>query len=80
MMMSDDKKKKATLIISRLKEREMPSEAPVNELGDEMDDSIALDTAAEELLAAIDSKSPKALVEAMKSLLELMEPAEPKED
>lgn len=79
-MMSDDKKKKATLIISRLKEREMPSEAPVNELGDEMDDSIALDTAAEELLAAIDSKSPKALVEAMKSLLELMEPAEPKED
>jgi hypothetical protein len=70
-MMMDDKKKRITTIIARLGK---PSEeAPKNEMGDEIDDSMPKEAAAEELLAAIESKSPKGIIEAFESLMELCE-------
>jgi len=71
MIMSDDKKKRATLIAAKLSG---PMEPMENEV--EQDNSIAEDSAAEELIAAIESKSPKAVVEAMKSLMELCSSSE----
>ena len=72
MLMSDDKKKQVTLIMKKLKGAESVEEAPVVD-GAEQDDSIAVDTAAEELIAAVESKSPKAVVQAIKSLIELIQ-------
>lgn len=71
--MMSDKKKPSTLIIARMRtgkpeEQEM---APKSELGGEDDDSMAKESAAEELLKAIESKSPKAVAEAFSSLMEL---------
>lgn len=72
MIMSGDNKKKATMIISKLKSGgEQMKEAPADETGAEMDPSMPKEAAAEELLAAIESKSAKAVVEALESLMEL---------
>lgn len=69
--MMDDKKKRITTIIAKIGK---PSEAaPTNEMGDEIDDSMPKEAAAEELLAAIESKSPKGIIEAFESLMELCE-------
>lgn len=78
--MKPEKKDAATLIVGKLmgkkdgeSDGEM-SESPAPMSEDESaysDDSVATDTAAEELLAAIESKSPKGIVEAIKSLIEL---------
>lgn len=77
MIMSDDKKKRASVIVAGLS-KAAPSE--MHE-GVPEDASIAEDSAAEELIAAIESKSPKAVVEAMKSLMELCSSsAEPEEE
>lgn len=74
MLMHDDKKKKiASLIVAGIKG---PQQAPQSEDGAEQDNSIAEDTAAEELLAAIEQKSPKAIVEAFKNLTECCSPSE----
>lgn len=72
-MLLTDKKKPAALIVARMQEgkADKESEAPKNEMGDEVDDSVAKESAAEELLAAIESKSPKAVAEAFSSLMEL---------
>lgn len=72
-MIMSSKKKPSTLIVAKLREGkpEEMSEAPV-----EQDDSIAKDSAAEELLAAIHSKDAKALKEAFSSMLELCGEAE----
>lgn len=72
-MMLSDKKRPSTLIIAKMKagQPEQQSEAPKGELGGEDDSSMAKESAAEELLKAIESKSPKAVVEAMSSLMEL---------
>lgn len=71
MIMSGDKKKSVTLIMDKLagKKPEL-SEAPMVD-GAEQDDSVAVNTAAEELMSAFESKSPEAFVSAFKSLMEL---------
>lgn len=71
MIMTDDKKKLATLIIgSATKKSDEPVEAPTVENA-EQDDSIAKETAASELLSAIEAKDPKALADAITALIEL---------
>jgi len=76
MIMSDDKKKASTLIVSGLGPMKP---APMSEDGAEMDDSMAMEAAGEEILAAIASKSPKALMEAFKAAFELCEYSEDEE-
>lgn len=71
MLMKDDKKKSVALIMGKLTGSK-PEAAPSMD-GVEQDDSLAVDTAAEELAEALSSKSPKRIVEAFKSLLELCE-------
>ena len=77
-----DKKKVATIVVSKLKpsKAEMLEDAPSNEMGDQKDDSMAKETAAEELLKAIESKSPAAIAEAFSSMMELCESEEPAEE
>lgn len=72
-MIMSDKKKPAALIIAKMQagKADKESEAPQNEMGDEIDDSMAKESAAEELLKAIESKSPKAISEAFSSMMEL---------
>lgn len=71
MLMKDDPKKSVSIIMGKLMGKETePKEAPTQD-GVEQDDSMAVDTAAEELMKAIEMKSPKAFVEAFKSLMEL---------
>ncbi len=74
MIMQDNKKKAATLIMSRLgTPQEKVEQAPtVDDVA--QDYSIPLESAAEEIMMAVESKSPKALVEALKYFLELCEP------
>lgn len=72
-MMLPDKKKVSTLIISKMR-KDSPGEmfeAPKGENGGESDDSLAKESAAEELLKAIESKSPAAIAEAFSAMLEL---------
>lgn len=71
MLLSDPKKMAATIISNVAKKPETEEEAPMSEDGGEADDSVAMDTAAEELMAAIESKSVKGIAEAIKSLVEL---------
>ena len=66
--MKDDKKKSVSLIMDKMMG---PAKEAPTEDGVEQDDSVAVDTAAEELISAIESKSPKAVVAAIKSLIEL---------
>lgn len=81
MLMKDDKKKSVSLIMDKLMNKKPElTEAPMVD-GAEQDDSVAVNTAAEELMSAIESKSPQAFVSAFKSLMELCqndsEPSEP---
>lgn len=72
-MMMSDKKKPATLIIAKMRagRPDMEEKAPMSEMGGQDDDSMAKEAAAEELLKAIESKSPKAIAEAFSSMMEL---------
>jgi hypothetical protein len=72
-MIMSDKKKPAALIVARMSEgkKDEESEAPTNEMGDQVDDSVAKESAAEELLSALESKSPKAVAEAFDAMMEL---------
>lgn len=72
-MMADDKKKRSISII--MGKLGGPKPAEVNEAGDEVDSSMPKEAAAEELLAAIESKSPAGIVEALESLMELCSPS-----
>jgi hypothetical protein len=84
MLMKDDKKKSVSLIMGKLMGQ--PEQAPTTD-GVEQDDSMAVDTAAEELISAIHAKSAKGVVQALKSLMEMMdddsqpesEPSEPQQ-
>lgn len=85
MLMKDNKKSIATLIAKRAKgpshiDNMQPEfkESPEKE-GALQDNSVGLESAAEELLSAIESKSPKAVVEAFKALAEMCEYDEPME-
>ena len=73
MFMKDDKKKSVSLIMDKM--MGPAKEAPTKD-GIEQDDSMAVDTAAEELISAIESKSAKGVVAAIKSLMELCESEE----
>ena len=73
MPMFDQNKKITQVIMAKMKpgkSEEMES-APENEMGDQMDNSMALESAAEEVMSAIESKNVPGLVEAMKSLIEM---------
>ena len=79
MLMKSDKKGMAAVILGKLGKKDESPEAPkMSEDGAPEDDSIALKTAGEELLSAIEGKSPMAVIEAIKSILELCE-QEPEE-
>lgn len=77
-MILSDKKKPSTLIIARMRAGKPDEEqkAPTGEYGGEHDDSMAKESAAEELLKAIESKSPKAIAEAFSSMMELCHSSE----
>lgn len=77
MMMKDDKKKMAGLIIAKMGKPQEDAAAPMED-GAEQDDSMAVNSAAEEVLKAVKSDSPEQLVEAMKSLIQLI--GQPSED
>jgi hypothetical protein len=81
MLMKDDKKNSVSLIMGKLmgdkKEGEV-NEAP-SEAGAVQDDSVGMETAAQELLQAIDQKSVKGIVDAIKSMIEMAEVSEPEE-
>lgn len=73
MLMKDDRKKMAALVLDRIGKaptQAEPTESPV-------DDSIPLESAAEDLIAAIENKDAKALVQAFKDFMELCETEEP---
>lgn len=72
----NDKKKNVALIVKGMTNPDM-KEAPQSEEGGEIDNSIAIDTAAEEIMSAMESKDPKSLVSALKSFMELCKEEEP---
>jgi len=73
MLLKDDKKRMATIIVGKLSGKpESMEEKPKNEMGDEMDSEMGLDAAAEELLSAMHSKDPKMLKHALRSFMEMI--------
>lgn len=78
-MFMKDKNKSLSLIIAKMKkpEGEEMSEAPKSEDGGEVDNSIGIDSAAEEIMSAIEGKDPKGLVAALKSFMEMSAEEEP---
>lgn len=76
MLMHGDKKKIAALIIAKGKPgKEEISEAPMVD-GAEQDNSVAEESSAQELMAAIQSKDAKGVVAAFKALMEICDTAE----
>lgn len=67
MLMKDPKKNLATLIVGKMR----PDETKPTTDGAEYDPSVGYKSAAEEILKAIEDKSPEALVEALKSFHEM---------
>lgn len=71
MLMQPDKKKMAALIIAKAGPKgEKIEEAPMKD-GAEQDNSIAEESAAEDLMAAIEQKDAKQIVAAFKALMEI---------
>jgi hypothetical protein len=68
-MFMDNKKKAAGLIIASM-DGSM-KKAPKNEMGDMVDASAGHQAAAEEIIAAVESKDAKALMSAMKSFVSM---------
>jgi hypothetical protein len=77
MLMSSNKDKMAATIIAGMGNKE-DKQAPEQE-GAEQDDSVGMESAAEELISAIESKSPKAVVAALKACMDMYEQSEPEE-
>lgn len=75
MLLKDDKKKVATMLVAKLKKDGSDSmeEAPKNEMGDTMDSEMGLDSATEEVLMAIEKKDPAMLKAALRSFMEMCE-------
>lgn len=71
MFMKDDKNKAATLILNKIKGPSPELEEAPQKEGAEQSSSIALESAAEEVFSAFESKSPAAFAEAMKAFVEL---------
>lgn len=82
MMMPDDKKKRATLIIAKMKggSPDMPKEAPKSDDGAEMDSSMGYMAAAEEMMKAIESKDPKMLMSAVKAFVDMCMDESPEDE
>lgn len=74
MFMKDKKKGIASILVAKLGKPGL-SEAPMSE-GAEQDNDIALKSAAEEILSAVESKDASMLVSAMKSFYEMCDSAE----
>lgn len=72
MLMKDSKKDDIAMILAKKlgkpDELSMPAQS---EDGTAMDQSIGYNTAAEELIAAVESKSASAVVDAIKSLVQM---------
>lgn len=80
-MMLTDKKKPATLIIARMKgDKEKMEPAEMSQDGAEQDDSMAKESAAEELLSAIKAGNAKAVAEAFSAMMELCDYEEPESE
>ena len=79
MLMKDDKKKTATLIIAKMKNGDKMRPAPQVD-GAEMAEPDEMDMAADELLRAIEKKDARAVKECMRSMIELVSNSEPKEE
>ena len=69
-MKGNDKKKMASLIVAANKPQ--PEVSEVSDM--ENDNSMAEESAAEDLLAAIEQKSAKGIVEAIKAIMDIIEP------
>lgn len=67
MLLKDDKKRLTTIIAGA----QGMSNAPTNEMGDEVDSEMGLQSAAEEIVQAIESKNASALKAALKSFIEM---------
>ena len=74
MFMKDDAKKRiASLIISKREgDSEEIQKAPMTEEKVTSDYDMGMETAAEELLSAVESKSASSIVDAMKSLITMI--------
>lgn len=70
MPMFEDKKKIASVIVKKIGEREQMGERH-QEDGAVQDNSIALQSAAEEMMSAMESKDAKALMSALKSFIDM---------
>ena len=70
LMKGNDKKKMASLIVAANKPQ--PEVSEVSDM--ENDNSMAEESAAEDLLAAIEQKSAKGIVEAIKAIMDIIEP------
>jgi len=66
MMMADDKKKQATMIIASMSKKPKSESEPME--GPEMESEVSgLEMAAEDIMAAVEKKDAQALMHAMKA-------------
>ena len=73
-MLLNDKKKAVTIMLAKLGKGgapDSPPEAPKMKDGTRQDDSIALESAAEDILKAIESKDAQSLVTALQDFYDL---------
>lgn len=78
--MMQDKKKAVSVLIARMKKpSEEVSKAPEKD-GVEQDSSMGLESAADEIMSAVESKNPKALVSALKSFMEMCDNESPEHE
>lgn len=73
MILPGDNKKAASLIMRRMKGSDSYNveKAPTNEMGDEVDYGMGLESAAEEMIIAMERKDPKGFKTALKSFIEM---------
>jgi hypothetical protein len=69
MFMGDNKKKMTTLILDKMK-GDSTKPVPMKD-GGEIDNSIGIDSASEEIMSAIEKKDVKALTSALKSFMDM---------